>query len=109
MLAVDLEVELRRLATRYVWWKTPEQAMAMPQRVVAQVMHIGDYDDVQALVAAAGDDYLRQVPQHAEAGQLDERSWAYWHYRLGLAELGSLPPLPRRLVVARRLGPDRQS
>jgi len=36
---------------------------------VAQVMNIGDYDDVQLLAAQAGDDYLRTVLAGAEIGQ----------------------------------------
>lgn len=87
---------LKRLASKYIWWKTPDEAVAMPERVVAQVMNIGDYDDVQALAQQVGDDYLRYVLGHAEIGQFSERSWAYWHYRLGLAAPGRVPPLPAR-------------
>ena len=90
---------LRRLAARYIWWKSSDEASADPQRVTAQVMNIGDYDDVQALATAVGDDYLRDVLRNAEAGQFDARSWAYWHYRLGLAAPGAVPPLPRRRVA----------
>ena len=68
----------------------------MPERVVAQTMNIGAYDDVQALADAVGDDYLRGVLQRAEIGQFNERSWAYWHYRLGLSRPGSVPPMPKR-------------
>ncbi len=70
--------------------------MAMPERVVAQVMNIGDYADVQALAAALGDDVLRAVLADAQAGQFNDRSWAYWHYRLGLASEGNVPALPLR-------------
>jgi len=28
---------LRPLASKYLWWKTPEEALAMPERVIAQV------------------------------------------------------------------------
>lgn len=89
---------LRELAARYVWWKTPDEAMQNPQRVAAQVMNIGTWEDASRLVDAAGDDYLRYVLQTAEAGQLEERSWHYWHYRLGLAEYGKrpVPPMPMR-------------
>lgn len=87
---------LRRLAEKYVWWKTPGQTMLIPERVAAQVMTLGDYDDVQAVVAALGDEYLRDVLRRGEAGQFDERSWTYWHYRLDLAEPGTVPPLPAR-------------
>jgi hypothetical protein len=87
---------LTRLARRYVWWKTTDEAVAMPEPVVARVMDIGDYDDVQALAVQVGDDYLRDVLNHAEIGQFSPRSWTYWHYRLGLAEPGQVPPLPSR-------------
>jgi hypothetical protein len=87
---------LKPFARKYVWWKTPDEAIAMPERVIAQVMNIGDYDDVQAMAKQVGDDVLRDVIAHAEAGQFNGRSWAYWHYRLGLATLGTLPPLPVR-------------
>lgn len=89
---------LRSLAGRYLWWKTPEEAMEYPSRIAAQVMNLGDWPDVVAMVEATGEEYLRWVLRHAEAGQLNERSWHYWHYRLGLAELGKLPvpPMPVR-------------
>ena len=92
---IDRET-LIRFARKYVWWKSPDEAATLPERVAAQVMNIGDYDDVQLLARQAGEDYLRHVLIHAEAGQFDERSWAYWHYRLGLAEPGRVPPMPVR-------------
>jgi len=59
-------------------------------------MNIGDYADVQVLAKSVGDDVLREVLSHAEAGQFNARSWAYWHYRLGLADVDDVPALPRR-------------
>lgn len=91
--------KLEQLASKYVWWKSPEEALAMPERVIAQVMNIGDYTDVQALATEVGEDALRTVLKHAEAGQFNERSWAYWHYRLGLAEVDQVPALPVRRFV----------
>ena len=87
---------LRRLAKKYVWWKTPEEAVRTPERVILQVMDIADYRDVQELANALGDAELRQALSRAEAGQLSPRSWAYWHYRLGLAKPGAVPPMPVR-------------
>ena len=40
---------LMRLARKYIWWKTPADAVAMPERIMAQIMDIGDYLDVQEL------------------------------------------------------------
>ena len=91
----DCEV-LKKLAGKYIWWKTADEAIAMPERIVAQVMNIEDYGDVQFLASQLGDNALRDVLLHTEAGQFNPRSWAYWHYRLGLASLESLPPLPVR-------------
>ena len=34
-LGTDL---LENLARKYIWWKTPEEAVARPERIVAQVM-----------------------------------------------------------------------
>lgn len=87
---------LKRLAGIYVWWKTPDEAVGMPDRVIAQVMDIGDYADVQQLVHQVGDDVLRRVITHAQAGQFSPRSWTYWHYRLGLASVDHVPPMPLR-------------
>ena len=92
---VDQET-LKRLAGKYIWWKTPDEAVTMPDRVVAQVMNIGDYADVQLLASQVGDKVLCEVLAHAQAGQFNERSWAYWHYRLGLSSVDHVPALPVR-------------
>lgn len=87
---------LRRLARTYVWWKEPDEALRYPKTIASQVMKMGDWKDVMTMVNALDDDYLKQVLQTAQAGQFDEKSWHYWHYRLGLASLGKVPPLPCR-------------
>ena len=87
---------LKPFARKYIWWKTPDEALAMPERVIAQVMNIGDWSDVQSLTSQVGDDVLRDVVAHAEAGQFNERSWTYWHYRLGLCGVDQVPALPVR-------------
>src|SRR5579863_6286689 len=84
----ELDAVARKLlllmAEKYIWWKTPDEALRYPGRVIAQVMNIGDYDDVQEMVQALGDETLRKVLRSAEAGMFNARSWTYWHYRLGL-------------------------
>ncbi|MDR1064067.1 MAG: hypothetical protein LBL48_09105 [Azoarcus sp.] len=95
MIQVSQEA-LKPLAGKYIWWKTPDEAVAMPERVIAQVMNIGDYTDVQLLAAQVGDEVLRDVLTNAEAGQFNERSWTYWHYRLGLSGVDCVPALPVR-------------
>jgi hypothetical protein len=95
MIQVNSDV-LKPMASKYIWWKTPEEALARPERVIAQVMNIGDYDDVLALEAVVSEADLAQVLAHAQAGQFSARSWTFWHYRLGLSEVGQVPALPVR-------------
>lgn len=87
---------LLSLSRKYIWWKSPDDAITQPMRIAAQVMNIGDYEDVQALVNTLGNDFLREVVANAEIGQFNARSWHYWHYRLGLAECDCVPPMPAR-------------
>lgn len=91
--------ELRRCAARYIWWERPDEALRRPNRVIAQVMDIGDFEDVCRLVAVLGLDELKKVLLHAEAGWFNDRSWSYWCYRLGVTKPGEpLPPAPRRMA-----------
>jgi hypothetical protein len=87
---------IRELARKYVWWKTPDEALLQPDRVIAHVMNVGDFDDVRMLASAVPGHTLVDVLRSAEAGQFNARSWAYWHYRLGLADVGQIPPMPER-------------
>jgi hypothetical protein len=86
--------------TKYLWWRSPTEALEEPERIVAQVMDIGDYADVCAVAHEIGESGLKDVLQQAEPGQFDIRSWHYWHYRLGLAKCEEVPPLPARKYSA---------
>ena len=98
-MSTDNSDLLKRLAAKYIWWKSPEEACEAPNRIIAQVMDIGDYNDAQTLIAHIGEDHLRRVLVEAEAGLFSPKSWAYWHYRLGVSKAGEVPNLPRRLVA----------
>jgi hypothetical protein len=89
--------DLLSFAARYIWWKSPADAVRYPAQVIAQVMNIGDYADVQKLKQLVGEAGMIDAVKNAEAGQFSPKSWHYWHYRLGLAELEHVPPLPVRL------------
>jgi len=90
---------LSQMAAKYIWWKTPDEAMRHPRRVITQVMNIGDYGDVQDLAHALGNEALKDAMCGAEAGEFSEKSWVYWHLRLGLCPpQEASPPLPVRRV-----------
>jgi len=84
------------LTKRYLWWKTPGEAMETPLQVAAQVMNLGDWSDVCLLEKSLEREDLREVINHAEIGMFTPRSWHFWHYRLELAEVGQVPPMPKR-------------
>ena len=88
---------LRTLARRYVWWLSPDAALARPNFIATQVMEMGDYDDVLKLEETLGREAMVRALREADAGRLSERSWIYWHHRLGVAR-GRIPPLPRRTL-----------
>lgn len=88
---------LRAFARRYIWWLSPAEAVARPNFVANQVMEMGDYDDVLKLEAALGREALVRALREAGAGRLSERSWIFWHHRLGAAGR-RVPPLPRRTL-----------
>jgi hypothetical protein len=87
---------LRELARKYVWWLTPEEVKARPNLAITQTMEFGVFEDHRRLEASLGFDRLAQALRTAEPGRLSPRSWSYWHYRLGLAKPGRVPPIPRR-------------
>ncbi len=88
----------RIIVTRYVWWESPAEAEGYPERVLARVMRMGDFGDIERVARQVGDETLCDIITHAEAGWFDAPSWHYWHYRLGLCDLGEVPPLPKRAI-----------
>jgi len=88
--------ELRRIASRVVWWETPEQVVAREDNFLCRVMALGDLSDVNYVERTYGQARLRDALRVAPPGIFDPRSWYYWHRRLGLGEAGALPA--RRFV-----------
>jgi len=89
---------LKTCAAKYLWWVTPDEALKRPERIVIQVMNLGDFEDVNAVLDSFGEEKARELLMHAEAGQFYPRSWHYWHYRLGVSEVDCVPPMPIRRV-----------
>ena len=90
---VTLTPALVKVAQRLFWWKSPTEALADPRRFAAQVMTLGNWEDVQVARTALGEACLREVLLRPPPGVFDERSWVYWHAVFGITPV---PPLPRR-------------
>ena len=90
---------LELLAARLIWWQSAEESLRQPDRVIAQVMDIGDFDSVLRLGQVLGDPRLAAVLRRAQPGWFSPRSWNYWHLKLGVAASGAVPPLPQRRLM----------
>jgi hypothetical protein len=85
------------LARRYIWWEPPQKSLRRPLRVVAQVLDLGTISDCSLVERESGRKAMRESLENAEPGWFGDRSWTYWHYRLGLTPWGAEPPpLPIR-------------
>ena len=85
---------LVHVARRYIWWETANDAMAYPQKILAQVMNIGVWDDICKLVELFHEKELIKVLDTALIGQFNERSWQFWHNRF----TDRVPPMPKRIL-----------
>ena len=95
-LAPDLA---KKLAKKYLWWMEPRDVLKDEDRLVAQVMNTGTFEDTRLVQKTLGDERLRRVLQNAMPGQIDAKAWTYWHYRLNLSTPGKVPPLPTRTLA----------
>jgi len=83
--------ELRRIASRVVWWETPEHVLVREDDFLCRVMALGDLSDVNYVEATFGQARLRLALGAAAPGDFDPCSGHYWHHRLGLGEVADLP------------------
>ena len=85
---------LADFAARYVWWR--DETPASEDRIIAQVMSIGTWDDIRRLEAAWSPDELREVMLRAQPGWIGAPSWDLWRGRLLAAGAGAIPEAPPR-------------
>ncbi len=71
------------LARRVIWFEPPEQALSDPIRFMAYAMTYALHEDMREIRRYLSDDDIREALDHAPAGIIDARSWAYWNARMG--------------------------
>lgn len=79
------------IATRLIWWKPAEAALADQRRFLAQAMTFGSWQDLEVVSSIFGLGALRAVLEDAPPGVFDGRSWTYWHARFGVDPAPALP------------------
>jgi hypothetical protein len=85
---------LHALAARYIWWRDP--APPSDDRIIAQVMNLGTWDDICRLEAAYRPQLLRAVMLRSAPGAISDRSWAFWRGRLMHRGAGAIQERPPR-------------
>ena len=85
--------DLRRVAKRVVWFKTPEEVLEDKQLFLAHVMTYGTLEDIVTAMKYYSDADFDFVLTDPPAGIFDRRSWNYWNLRF---RHEPVPPLPRR-------------
>ena len=85
---------LANFATRYIWWRS--EPGPSDDRVIAQVINIGTYDDIRRLEAAFSPEELRGVMLRAAPGWISDRSWSFFRGRLLNRGVGPIPEEPAR-------------
>ena len=89
--------KLLQVAQKYVWWKTPQEALSDQNHFIAQVMTIGTIEDCFWLLDFLGEPAFIKAIKNPPIGVFNGRSWAYWHYKLGIIKPeDTLPSLPKR-------------
>jgi hypothetical protein len=93
MKTIPLTPDTAALASRLVWFEEPAEALSDACRFVAYALARATHEDMKVLRAFLTDDDLREALDHAPAGIIDPRSWAYWNSKLGRYPA---PPMPTR-------------
>lgn len=86
------------LLDRLFWWK--DTAALSPERVAAQAMVLGTWDDIREARERYGEEIFAKVLTAPPRGLFDAKSWSFWHKKTGRVPVPPLPdqpaPWPRR-------------
>ena len=102
MATKDVSKEtIREFGRKYLWWEPIGQRPHSEDRIIAQTMNLGTYDDILLLEQTVGGARLVEIMLHAEPGWISDRSWEFWRGRLSLRTGAAIPnEAPRRAFHA---------
>jgi hypothetical protein len=86
---------------KYLWWKPIGEQPHSKDRIIAQTMNLGPYDDILLLEQMVGNERLIDIMLRAAPGWFSDRSWEFWRGRLSFATGATIPnEAPRRALHA---------
>ena len=93
MKSIPITPQTLAVARKIVWFEPPEKALSDPIRFMAYAMTYALPEDMRFIRKYVSDDDFRDALDHAPAGIVDPRSWAYWNSKMGRYPA---PPQPVR-------------
>jgi hypothetical protein len=102
MTTADVSQEtIAGFGRKYLWWQPVDGQPHSEDRIIAQTMNLGTYDDILLLEQTVGKARLVEVMLRAEPGWLNDRSWEFWRGRLSFATGAAIAhEAPRRALDA---------
>lgn len=83
---------LEKLSHRYLWWLPLDKATENKERLIAQVMALGVWEDAMWLLNQTGEKKFISVLKKPPVGTFSPKAWVFWHIWLGLGLPSSMPP-----------------
>lgn len=71
------------LAARYVWWQPVTETLAERRKLLCAIMRLGTAADYVVARDLFGEAAFAEALRAAGPGDLDERSWYFWHRHFG--------------------------
>ena len=88
---------IAKFGRKYIWWEPVGERPHSEDRIIAQTMNLGTYDDILLLERTVGKSRLVELMLRAEPGWISDRSWEFWRGRLSFATGAAIPDkAPRR-------------
>ncbi len=92
-----LQAVIAEFSRKYIWWKPVGGQPHSEDRIIAQTMNLGTWDDTLLLEETVGKSRLVEIMLRAEPGWFSDRSWEFWRGRLSFATGVTIPDkAPRR-------------
>jgi hypothetical protein len=89
------ELDLKAVAKRMVWFKSPEEALENKNLFLAHVMTYGTLRDIKVVLESFAETDFEAVLNDPPPGIFDPRSWTFWNVRY---RREPVPPLPTRRI-----------
>lgn len=93
MFNIPITTETTHIASRLIWFKTPEKALQDPYNFLAYVMKNGTLQDIITIKKLLGMSVFEETLDHMPPGIMDKRSWVYWNI---MCNKSPDTPLPTR-------------